>query len=449
MKKEKNSLWQSLASVRLALFTFFILATASIIGTIIPQNQPYGKYVQAYGPKLTKFFQLLDFTDMYNSWWFIGLLLLFSINLVVCTIDRFPNIWRLVTMDNLDTETSRIEKMPHSAILGTDKSPADAAAAVNKVLAGAGWKTAERASEGGTLLFAQKGAWTRLGVIGVHVSILVIFIGAIIGSVFGFKGSVMIPEGSAVDRIYQYDEAHTPILLGFQVRCDKFDISFYDSGMPKEYRSDLTVIKDGQEVYSKSIVVNDPMQYGGLTFYQSSYQGTQQLLANIENRQTGNRAGFTVPPRQEMKWPEEGVNFGVVNVEGPDFRGQYRFKIWFSDGQGSPSEFWMSLGQQAEIERQGTSYSFLLKERYATGLQVAKDPGVWWVYIGCTIMLLGLLVAFFMSHRRLWVHVVPGNSRTRIVVGGQSNKNKLGFANQFEDLEEKLTLDQSLNASKE
>ncbi|MEJ2032125.1 MAG: cytochrome c biogenesis protein ResB, partial [Deltaproteobacteria bacterium] len=98
MKKEKNSLWQFLASVRLALFTFFIIAAASIFGTVIPQNQPYEKYVQIYGPKVAELFRVLNFTDMYNSVWFLALLAVFSMNLIVCTIDRFPNIWRLVTM---------------------------------------------------------------------------------------------------------------------------------------------------------------------------------------------------------------------------------------------------------------------------------------------------------------------------------------------------------------
>ncbi|MDA8164051.1 MAG: cytochrome c biogenesis protein ResB, partial [Desulfobacteraceae bacterium] len=337
MKKEKNSLWQFFASVRLALFTFFILASASIIGTIIEQNQPYAKYVQIYGPKLTRLFQLLDFTDMYRSWWFTTLLVVFCLNLVVCTIERFPNIWRIVTMDNLDTEPDRVGKMPHHAALRTDRPVGETAAAIKKVLTGAGWNALERSRDGSTLLFAQKGAWTRLGVIGVHVSILFIFVGAIIGSHFGFKGSVMIPEGSSTDTVYLFDEAATPVRLPFLVRCDRFHISFYDSGMPKEYRSDLTVIQNGRKVLSKSIVVNDPLHCGGITFYQSRYEGTQQLLATLKDRQTGKQARFDVPARQEIRWPDEGVAFGVVNVEGPDPRGQYRFKVWFNDGKGAAS----------------------------------------------------------------------------------------------------------------
>lgn len=449
MKKEKNSLWQFLASVRLALFTFFIIAAASIFGTVILQNQPYQKYVQIYGARTAEIFRLLDFTNMYDSWWFLTLLAIFSMNLIVCTIDRFPNIWRLVTMDNLDIDPNRVGRMSQRTTLRTDKPATEAAAAVKGVLAQAGWKTEERGHEGGTLLFAQKGAWTRLGVIGVHTSILVIFIGAIIGSVYGLKGSVMIPVGSSTNRVFRFNQQHTPFPLGFTVRCDNFDLSLYKSGMPKEYRSDLTVIKNGKKVYFKSIIVNDPMHYGGFTFYQASYQPTQQLLAKIQDLKTGKVAGFALATKpQEINWPGEDVNFGIINMK-QDFQGQYQFKIWFSDGKGSPSEFWVDLGQPVTIKRKNTSYSFLLNERYATGLQVSKDPGVWGVYAGCILLLLGLLVAFFMSHRRLWVNVVSEDNRTRIMIGGQSNKNKVGFANHFKELEGKVTQDQSLNASKE
>ena len=51
-----------------------------------------------------------------------------------------------------------------------------------------------------------------------------------------------------------------------------------------------------------------------------------------------------------------------------------------------------------------------------TGLQVAKDPGVWIVWLGCTLMMAGYLyVAFFMSHRRIWVRIENGT----VTIGGQ------------------------------
>ena len=119
MSKLKNEekgplaeVWAFFSSVKLALFTFFILAITSIIGTVIPQGKEMDFYVQTFGAGTAKLFQILNVPDMYNSWWFVSLLVVFSINLIVCTIERFPNIWRLVTMDNLAMDLGRIVKMP-------------------------------------------------------------------------------------------------------------------------------------------------------------------------------------------------------------------------------------------------------------------------------------------------------------------------------------------------
>jgi cytochrome c biogenesis protein len=449
MKTENNPIWQFLSSIRLALFILFALAIASIPGTIIPQGKPFEQYVEQYGANLANLFHVLDFTNVYGSWWFIFLLMLFSLNLIVCTLDCLPRIWRLVIMDNLEMDKQRLEKMPHRAVFHSEKSAAETVTAVRSVLTGTGWNLEERAGDGGTLLFSQKGAWTRLGVIAVHISILIVFIGAIIGSVFGLKGSIMLPEGSETDFIFLQGHADTRIPLGFTLRVDSFDMKFYDTGQIREYRSDLTVLKDGKETYAKSIVVNDPMDYGGFRFYQASYQSTQQLFATVENQKTGTGSRFNMPVRQEIRWPGEGVTFGITNVDGPDFRGRYRYKIWFSEDQGVPSEFWVSLGQSVNIQRPGTTYTFHLKERYATGLQVAKDPGVGTVYLGFIIMTLGMLVVFFMTHRRLWVHVEESGTRTRVVFSGVSNKNKQGFADQFAGLEGKLEEHKGLNLSRE
>lgn len=73
---KKNSFLSLFASVQLALFLIFFLAATSIIGTIIPQNSPHAFYIEKYGQKTAQFFQLLDIPDMYNSWWFLGLLAL-------------------------------------------------------------------------------------------------------------------------------------------------------------------------------------------------------------------------------------------------------------------------------------------------------------------------------------------------------------------------------------
>lgn len=447
MKKTKNPFVQFFASVQLTLFTFIVLASASIIGTVIQQNKEPGFYVAQYGPKLAQLFMMLNINDMYNSWWFVSFLVLLSLNLIVCTIDRLPNVWRMVVLDNLQTTTERLERQSQREVFLFKNSVGQVSDAARKIIGTFAGKTSQGDLDGGTLLFSQKGAWTRLGVYVVHASILIIFIGAIIGSLFGHKGGVNLPEGSSIDTIYEYGTGKF-IDLGFTVRCDSFNLSFYDNGAPKEYRSDLVVLKDGKEVLSKSIVVNGPLDYGGYTFYQASYEPLNEMLVTVANETTGNAKTFSVQPRREVSWPEEGLTFGIVNIQGSDLTG-YGYKIWFSDNQGDPATFWLTENKAGEVKRQKANYSLALKRRYATGLQVAKDPGVWYVYIGCAAMLLGLLVAFFLSHKRVWVYITKDGDSTRILLSGTANKDRIGFEKEFKTLVEKFRQDNSLTPTKD
>ncbi|OGQ96090.1 MAG: hypothetical protein A2521_13365 [Deltaproteobacteria bacterium RIFOXYD12_FULL_57_12] len=445
MEKKKNIIWEFFASVKLALFTFFILAGTSIVGTVIPQNSPPAEYVKFYGQGGARMIQLLDFNDMYNSWWFLALLTAFSINLIVCSLERLPNVWRMVVQDNLATEPARLAKMTPRHELTVGLTMDEAAARVEQLMGKAGWKPRLRAAGDGLMFFSQKGAWVRLGVYVVHISILIIFAGAIIGSVFGYKASVYVPEaGGVTDRVFETGSTRE-IPLGFQVRCDRFDLSYYANGAPKEYRSDLTILDNGQEVLKKSIVVNDPLDYKGITFYQASYQAYDEYLVTIQNKVTGAQHTLRLAPGRQANWPEAGVIVGIVNYQPPNQFGEYRVKLWFSDNKGVPSQFWLNSGGSAAVERPEATYLVSAKQFFATGLQVAKDPGVWYVYIGCLLMLLGLLITFFLSHRRLWVYVSGVGGKTRILLAGSSNKNKVGFENTFEALAEEFKQIDTLN----
>ena len=125
-KKKKNPVWAFFASVKLALFLLFILAGTSIIGTIIPQNKPAGFYVDQYGQRLADLMQTMAIPDMYNSWWFLSLLGIFSLNLIVCSLERIPNVIRLVRKDNLTTKAERLQKMALHKSVSLDGSPAAA-----------------------------------------------------------------------------------------------------------------------------------------------------------------------------------------------------------------------------------------------------------------------------------------------------------------------------------
>ena len=430
--KKSNPVWSFFASVKLALFTLITLAVTSIIGTLIPQKESFSFYADRYSESTAKLFHVLDIGDMYNSWWFLALLGLLCTNLIICSFDRFPNVWKQIKADNLSVPLKRLEGMGQKSSWSSDQSQSETIETLKRKIGSKGWKAQARENEDGTLLFSQKGAWSRTGVYLVHSSILIIFVGAIIGTLFGFKGSVMIYEGSASDKIYAHNTGE-PINLGFAVRCDKFDIEYYKNGMPKDYRSDLTVLEKGKEVYQTPIEVNSPMIYNGITFYQSSYEGSRNFILNVTNIETGKKKSFMVPFQKQTGWEEEGIRFGIINAEETRQKRVVRMKIWFKDELSAPSIFWMKASSSATIERKEAKYLFEAKQMYATGLQVAKDPGVWFVYFGCTLMLIGLYIAFFLSHKRIWFFIAKDDKPT-VLMAGSANKNRVGFEKRFSEL---------------
>ncbi|MDF1614484.1 cytochrome c biogenesis protein ResB [Desulfurivibrio dismutans] len=447
MTKEQNQVWRFFASVKLAITVIFILAVTSIIGTLIQQGKNHEFYVQEYGPELARLFQVLDFTNMYNSWWFITLLIVFSVNIIVCSIDRLPNAWRMVVLDNLNTTPERLQKMPLKAELSVSAdSPAAAADKVSNVLAQAGWKAQSRDKEDGVMLFSQKGAWSRLGAYMVHTGILVIFIGALVGAVFGYKASIMFPEGETVAHVFDRKTSE-PIPLGFEMHLENFDIKYYPIGMVREFRSDV-VIRDPElnEPFRTSILVNHPFKHRGLTFYQSSYQPLSEYLIEVRNEETGQQRVSMARPGRQINWREEGLTFGVMNTMSDRVGRVHEYEIWFSDQEAEPSVFNMSDKQTVTVQRPEANYSFYIQQRYATGLQVANDPGVWIVYAGCGLMILGLYACFMVTHRRVWAYVRPDEKGgSKLLLCGGSNRNKETFDQRFAALAQRLRQDQVIN----
>ena len=429
--QKNNSLWQFFASVKLALVILILITVTSIIGTVIPQKEAAEFYATNYGPKAAQIFTILDIPDMYNSWWFLALLFLLAFNLIICSIDRFPGVWKQVTADGLVLPPERLQKMNNQTSWTVQGAVSEVQSSLVEKLQSKGFKARSKAHGEATVLFSQKGHWTRTGVYLVHTSILIIFLGAIIGSLGGYKGSVMIPETQETNRIFLFGGKGAEE-LDFSVRNNKFRIDFYPNGMPKEYTSSLTVIEQGKEILTKVIEVNDPLTYRGITFYQSSYEPYQDFVVSIKTP-SGGQQTFIIPFQQQDSWAEENLKFGIINAK---VLGQsiVSSKLWFNDGSDSPATVWIDDGSEVNIERADGTYVVSAKQMYATGLQVAKDPGVWWVYIGCGLMLFGLYVAFFMSHRRVWILLTPEGGQTNILLSGTTNKNRAGFERSFEDL---------------
>ena len=207
--------------------------------------------------------------------------------------------------------------------------------------------------------------------------------------------------------------------------------------MPKEYRSTLTVLEDGKEVLKKDIEVNSPLSYKGITFYQSSYEGYQDFILTITENDSGDSKQFALPFQQQTSWEEKAVQFGIVNADAVGQR-VTRSKVWSKSADTPAVIEWLADNESTTIKSGSKEYLISAKQMYATGLQVAKDPGVWIVYIGCGLMLFGLYVAFFMSHRRIWLLLSDSEKGKEIILTGSANKNRPGFERLFDNLALKL-----------
>ncbi len=439
--------WDFFASLKLTIITLILLAVTSIIGTVIQQNKAPQEYIQVYGEKTYQIFEALQFTDMYHSWWFLLLLEIFSLNLVTCSAKRFPRVWKLATAKMIPADEGQWKTL---SSVREYRAKIDAEEASRRVAASLKSRFGEPEvikKDGATHLLVQKGAWSRFGVYVTHLSILVIFIGAIIGNLWGFKAYVNIEEGTSTDRVWIPGQ-NQPLALGFSVRCDDFDVTYYEgSNRPKEFMSILDVIDGGQEVISdRKIIVNDPVSYKGITFYQSSYgqAGQPTVRMKVKVRETGEVLDLTARQGQHVRLPG-GYAFAVSQVvpNYSSFGPAAQMHVNTPDGRHGNPFMVMQRFPNFDANRNGKFIFSLVdfEQKQYTGLQVKKDPGVWVVWLGCLLMVVGSIVAFMLSHRRLWAEVVTDGKGCRVRIGGSAHRNQPGFALFFDDLADQLDSD--------
>ncbi len=445
MKKKKSSsgrnpLWKFFTSVRLAIFLLIILAVTSIIGTVIPQGETLQVYLNNYGPAVFKAIKLLDLGDTYHSWWYLTLLGLFSLNLICCTLNRLPFTLKLFKRDYIDITPDYLRRVTNRYEWQIN-SPADSSLIqqiLKKFRASAGSLREKKLDDGSVIYMAESGKWSYWGLYGLHLSILIIFAGAVYGSLTGFKGRIMLMEGESTDYAIKSSpnsEKIEKIPLGFSIRCDRFFVDFYDTGAPKEFRSDLTIIDGDKEVVKKSILVNDPLTYKGVTFYQSSYQSIPEVSVRVTTAEGASRT-LVIPAFQRVSWPEAGLTLGLMKFL-PNVHGVPAARIWIGDVTGRADALWLFRGSSKNITAAGKPYRAEMldaAERYMTGLQVKKDPGVWIVWLGCTGLIAGFAIVFWVAHRRQWLYVGSGDKGTTLLLSGQSNKNKLQFEKDFNEI---------------
>jgi cytochrome c biogenesis protein len=371
---------------------------------------------------------------MYHSWWFQFLILFLAANIVVCSVDRLSSTWKIVFAKDISFDAGKLRKSCREEFTD-DRSPEELKDIFMPVVAASFKRHRMEKTDKGFMIFAERGRWTRLGVYAVHLSVILLLAGGMMGSIFGFDGSVNIPEGGSVKSIVLRNTGRVQP-LDFEIRCDDFDVSFYESGAPKEYLSKLTILEDGKAVYKKDIIVNDPIRFKGVNIFQSSY-GTlkpKEAIISFTNRETGMIYKKKAVLGDEIAIPEAFGKFVLKEYSGNfDFMGHNLGEAFLgilTPPMGEPVEVLLPLRFPSfdKMRKDRLIISVEGGERlFYTGLQVTRDPGVPVVYAGFIVMIIGCFISFFMSHSRICIEVAAKSGKSRVTVTGIANKNKLGI----------------------
>ncbi len=446
--KKANIIWRFFRSVKLTVILLILLALASIIGTLIPQmpQRESIEFARSLSPETFRFLDSLDLFDMYKSIWFRFLIGCLGLNLIICSLDRFPGTWKLYKSKPRPDRSKPFENLPPELTFTVSKKTDDIANQVDQFLTKRYRKTHSKNIEDKHYFYTEKGSYSRFGVYVVHASILLILIGALVGSFRGFEANVNIHEGeqTSISDI-RLRKGTLQKGLDFSIRCDKFFVSFYKNGAPKEYRSELTFLVKDKEVQKSSLLVNHPVQFMGVTFYQSTWGKNPGKKIRLKISRDGEEQKpdhLEVEAETVLQLPGNEGKFSVVDVRSNFMDTCPAVLIATLSKDGKEKHFWVFQNydlirrrlpeQMLKSPKFNSSafkpYTFFLEgmeSSYYTGLQVNRDPGVPIVWAGCFLIIVGFFITFFTSHMRIWLRVSADRQGTKISVAGTTNRNQV------------------------
>lgn len=358
--------------MRFAVSLLTLLGVASIIGTVLKQNEPYTNYIVKFGQFWFELFELLGLLDVYHAAWFLVILLFLVISTTLCVLRNTPLMlkeWK--TYKEHATEKS-LRLFEHQASLTT----ASAATALQSQLSA--WLTAERytfkatpQSNGDVLIAAKLGTHQRLGYIFTHAAIVVICFGGLLDGNLPFKiqellgykkvetrdipsrqvppesrlgvgnlsfrANMTLPEGERDNVSFlRVRDGYLVQELPFTVMLKDFRIEHYPTGMPKSFESDILITDSDLKLPIEATVrVNHPFIYKGIAIYQSDFQdGGSQLKFKLWDLAANQQDGFDVDGVILQKG-SLGDGAQKLTVEFNEFR-QFNILNLSADGKGKP-----------------------------------------------------------------------------------------------------------------
>jgi cytochrome c biogenesis protein len=384
------------------------------------------KFGQTIG-NLILFFHL---DDAYHSWWYVATLFFFLINLITCSLKRFPISLKLFKKDPAEIDP---EKLPNKISIQLKKDPARIVAFICDRL---GFQKIEENKKGGYLFVKDKNRWGYFGVYVVHFSLVLIILGGLIGAIWGFRGDLYLIEGDSSNQVIPFREKE-PLFLEFSVKLNKFIMELYPNGMPKEYISDVTII-DKNKSFNTLIKVNHPLRYKGISLYQESYDEIPQFIINIKFNKNQKKEEV-LTPMKPITLKDRYILVLEAYMKHRDFTVA---KVRMIDEQTGETQEFFLIEKKPSVVRLGKQKIVLnlvkTKTKYVSILQVKKDPGIFLVYSGFILMILGLLVVYFFEPKTFWIFVKSEGEKLLIYLGAKAKREKDTLVLKIKELAEKL-----------
>lgn len=343
--------------MRFAISLLTVLAIASVIGTVLKQNEPYSNYMIELGPFWFKAFAALGLYDVYHAGWFLAILLFLILSVGFCIYRQTPLMLREIKSYREHATEASLRGFAHQASYPLETGKAAAVQRLTGYLTGQGFRFKLGADGGDTqpaLIAAKAGSLTRLGYILTHSAIVIICIGGLIdGNVplkvqellgykktetrdlpsdkvpaisrltpanLSFRGSVSIPEAGMADVVYlNLADGYLVQDLPFQIQLKKFRIEHYATGQPKSFESDIAITDpDSKTAFEGTVSVNHPIIYKGIAIYQASFgDGGSRLAMN----------GWSLRSPVDKPFPFKGV----VNQSSSLSNGDAQYTVEITD----------------------------------------------------------------------------------------------------------------------
>ncbi|MCL2590651.1 MAG: cytochrome c biogenesis protein ResB [Betaproteobacteria bacterium] len=309
-----DDLVELLSSMRFAISLLTILAIASLIGTVVQQEQPANAYLQQFGQFWDPIFSRLGLYAVYSSSWFIAILAFLVLSTTLCIIRQFTPMVREIRGFREHAREASLRHFAHRASFEPTLPPEERSGAATAYLARTGFRFRVNDHADSTLIAAKKGSLGRIGYFLAHGSIVLICLGGLLDSnlllsvqihLYGkvpapgeltigeippsarlepsrwsFRGNIYIPEGTTASQaVINADNGVLLQPLPFKIELKRFHVDHYENGAPKRYASDV-VITDNEsgEVFERTLEVNKPFEHRGITLYQSGFDNDGSML---------------------------------------------------------------------------------------------------------------------------------------------------------------------------